>query len=253
MASITIIGPFNITCSSHHVTKKQQPQSARARSLGPKHATYVVTPDLEGQKGFNMAEQHLKSPLHIDKSKNAKDEVENGIELEHSAPRFTDERWKHRTWDLNMFVKDGKMDWGEVIVAEARRRKFLELYPEASTNEEPVLFRTSIIPWWAWLSRSHLPESELLNGRAAMVGFFIAYLVDALTGLDVVGQTENFICKAGLLVTVIGVMLFRRTQDFENLKRLADEATFYDKQWPASWQDNKSAATGASKQTGKNS
>ncbi|XP_035538494.1 light-harvesting complex-like protein 3 isotype 1, chloroplastic [Juglans regia] len=205
-----------------------------------------------------MAEQHLKSPLHIDKSKNAKDEVENGIELEHSAPRFTDERWKHGTWDLNMnslSLAERTTIFSETFsivplilaLKEARRRKFLELYPEASTNEEPVLFRTSIIPWWAWLSRSHIPEAELLNG------FFMAYLVDALTGLDVVGQTGNFICKAGLLVTVIGVMLFRRTQDFENLKRLADEATFYDKQWQASWQDNKSAATGASKQTGKNS
>lgn len=86
-----------------------------------------------------------------------------------------------------------------------------------------------------------------------MVGFFTAYLVDALTGLDVVGQTGNVIFKAGLFVTVIGVMLFRRTQDFENLRRLADEATFYDKQWQASWQGNKSAVTGASEQTGKNS
>ncbi|KAG2699163.1 hypothetical protein I3760_07G180400 [Carya illinoinensis] len=218
MASITIIGPCRITCSSHHVTKKKQPQSAWARSLGPKHVTYVVTPDLEGRKGFNMAEQHLKSPLHIDKSKNAKDEVESGLKLEHSASRFTDERWKHGTWDLNMFVNDGKMNWDEVIVAEARRRKFLELYPEALTNEEPVLFRTSIIPWWAWQSRSHLPEAELLNGRAAMVGFFMSYLVDALTGLDVVGQIGNFICKARLLVTLIGMMVFRRTQDVENLK-----------------------------------
>lgn len=51
-----------------------------------------------------------------------------------------------------------------VGLAEARRRKFFELYPEAATNQEPVLFRSSIIPWWAWLIRSYLPEAELLNG-----------------------------------------------------------------------------------------
>uniref|UniRef100_A0A7N2MJK4 Uncharacterized protein n=2 Tax=Quercus lobata TaxID=97700 RepID=A0A7N2MJK4_QUELO len=105
-----------------------------------------------------------------------------------------------------MFVHDGKIDWDGVIVAEARRRKFLELHSEAATNQDPVLFRISIIPWWAWLMRSYLLEAKLINGRAAMVGFFMAYLVDALTGLDVVGQTGNFICKAGLFVTVISVM-----------------------------------------------
>ncbi|XP_050255042.1 light-harvesting complex-like protein 3 isotype 1, chloroplastic [Quercus robur] len=151
--------------------------------------------------------------------------------------KVVDERWKNGTWDLNMFVHDGKIDWDGVIVAEARRRKFLELHPEAATNQDPVLFRISIIPWWAWLMRSYLPEAKLINGRAAMVGFFMAYLVDALTGLDVVGQTGNFICKAGLFVTVISVILLRRTKDFENLKKLADKATFYDKQRQASWQD----------------
>ncbi|KAJ8552862.1 hypothetical protein K7X08_020255 [Anisodus acutangulus] len=35
--------------------------------------------------------------------------------------RFSDERWKNGTWDLNMFVKNGKMDWDSVIVAEAKR------------------------------------------------------------------------------------------------------------------------------------
>ena len=88
----------------------------------------------------------------------------------------------------------------------------------------------------------------LLVGRAAMVGFFMAYLVDALTGLDVVGQTGNFICKARLFVTVVSVILLKWTKDFENLKNLANEATFYDKQWQASWQDQNA---GALEQTGK--
>ncbi|KAI8006136.1 hypothetical protein LOK49_LG07G00665 [Camellia lanceoleosa] len=111
------------------------------------------------------------------------------------------------------------------------------MYPEESTNQDPVLFRASIIPWWAWIMHSHLPEAELTNGRAAMVGFFMAYLVDLLTGLDVVGQSGNLICKGGLFMTLIGVIVFRRKDDLEKLKKLADEATFYDKQWQSSWQD----------------
>lgn len=83
-----------------------------------------------------------------------------------------------------------------------------------------------------------------------MVGFFMAYVVDALTGLGVVGQTGNFICKAGFFVAVIAIIFIRRTQDFENLKKLADEATFYDKQWQASWIDQ-NATSGSLDQTGK--
>ncbi|KAL0401028.1 UNVERIFIED_CONTAM: Glutamate dehydrogenase A [Sesamum latifolium] len=219
-------------------------------------------------RGLKLAEKQEKSPfLTIDNPKELRDDIEdskNSVETSH--PRFCDERWKNGTWDLNMFVKQGRVDWDAVIVAEAKRRKFLELYPEASSNEEPVLFRSSIIPWWAWIVHSHLPEAELLNGqtsclyeysssvqqktkfcmlfyfgRAAMVGFFMAYLVDALTGLDVVGQTGNFVCKAALFVTVIGVVLFRRKEDLGNLQKLADEATYYDKQWQASWQSPESS------------
>lgn len=51
------------------------------------------------------------------------------------------------------------------LFVEARRRKFLEMYPDSATNEEPVVFRSSIIPWWAWLLHSYLPQAELLNGR----------------------------------------------------------------------------------------
>lgn len=79
-----------------------------------------------------------------------------------------------------------------------------------------------------------------------MIGFFMGYLVDILTGLDVVGQSGNFICKIGLFATVLGVVLFRQTKSLKDLKNLADEATFYDKQWQASWQDQDSAS-GASR------
>ncbi|KAD5961529.1 hypothetical protein E3N88_13002 [Mikania micrantha] len=132
-----------------------------------------------------------------------------------------------------MFIKSGKMDWDAMIVAEE------------ATNQEPVLFRISIIPWWAWIAHSHLPEAELLNGRASMIGFFMAYLVDVLTGLNVVGQSGNFICKIGLFMAVIGVVVFRQKESLKNLKNLAEEATFYDKQWQASWQDQDSAGSGA--------
>lgn len=66
-----------------------------------------------------------------------------------------------------------------------------------------------------------------------MVGFFAAYVVDVFTGLDVIGQTGNLLCKGGLFLTVLGVILFRKNEDFQNL---VDEATLYDKQWQASWE-----------------
>jgi hypothetical protein len=28
-----------------------------------------------------------------------------------------------------------------------------------------IFFDTSIIPWWAWIKRFHLPEAERLNGK----------------------------------------------------------------------------------------
>ncbi|KAD5961439.1 hypothetical protein E3N88_12912 [Mikania micrantha] len=136
-----------------------------------------------------------------------KKEVENDDLTVTSSVRFVNERWKQGNWDLNMFVKSGKMDWYALIVDEARRRKFLELHPEEATNQEPVLFRSSIIPWWAWIAYSHLPEAELLNG-----------------------QSGNFICKIGLFMAVIGVVIFRQTESAKDLKNLAEKATFDDKQ-----------------------
>ncbi|XP_051138434.1 light-harvesting complex-like protein 3 isotype 1, chloroplastic [Andrographis paniculata] len=220
MASIGITA-FTVTlraCSSnHHLTKKRRPPAAASvvtnvETIGKQESATILMED--PLKEHENPVQHLDGP---------------------SPPRFFNERWKNGTWDLNMFVKQGRMDWDAVIVAEARRRKFLEAYPEASTNEEPVKFRSSVIPLWAWIVHSHLPEAELLNGRAAMVGFFAGYVVDALTGLDMIGQAGNFICKLGLFAAVIGVMVVRRKEDVDNVRKLVDEATFYDKQWQASW------------------
>ena len=49
----------------------------------------------------------------------------------------------------------------QVIDAEMERRRLLEESPIPSTNEEPVLFDTAEIPWWAWVRRFHLPEVRL--------------------------------------------------------------------------------------------
>ncbi|KAL8547831.1 hypothetical protein ACS0TY_007240 [Phlomoides rotata] len=150
---------------------------------------------------------------------------------------FQDARWVRGTWDLKQFVKNGETDWDAVIDAEVKRRKWMQDTPQSSSNEDPVIFDTSIIPWWAWMKRFHLPEAELLNGRAAMIGFFMAYFVDSLTGVGLVDQMSNFFCKTLLFVAVAGVLFIRKNEDLDTLKKLFDETTFYDKQWQAAWQD----------------
>jgi hypothetical protein len=123
----------------------------------------------------------------------------------------------------------------QVIDAEIARRKLLEDLPIPSTNEEPVLFDTSEIPWWAWVRRFHLPEAEKLNGRACMVGYFMALIVDQLSGYGLLDQQNSFLGKLLLHVVVFGVLLVRSTADLEKYKNLLDEATFYDRQWNAAW------------------
>ncbi|GAA0157552.1 hypothetical protein LIER_14798 [Lithospermum erythrorhizon] len=233
MAMVGVHASLYRASISHHVTNNvQQSSQTRKVSQPVKLTDQVVNLHIEGQnKNLNFSGEG--PVIHPNRSKE-ETQHDNG-DAEPSHPRFLDKRWKNGTWDLNMFVKKGRMDWDSVIVAEARRRKFLEKYPEASTNEDPVNFRSSIIPWWAWIMHTHLPEAELLNGRAAMVGFFMSYVVDGLTGLDVVGQTGNFFCKTALFITIVGVLVFREREDIGNLQKLADEATFYDKQWQASW------------------
>lgn len=116
MASISINASMQRACSSQHVTNKQQSQVRPVRSLGMKQVTPSVTPNIEGQKGLDVAEQHLK-PLVVEKSKETMDELKQNIEIEPPVAKFFDERWKNGTWDLNMFIKNGKMDWDGVIVA----------------------------------------------------------------------------------------------------------------------------------------
>lgn len=82
---------------------------------------------------------------------------------------------------------------------------------------------------------------EFYAGRAAMIGFFMAYLVDSLTGVGLVDQMSNFFCKTLLFVAVVGVLLIRKNEDLDNIKKLIEETTFYDKQWQATWQDDTSS------------
>eukprot|EP00243_Klebsormidium_subtile_P003647 TRINITY_DN17235_c0_g1_i1.p1 TRINITY_DN17235_c0_g1~~TRINITY_DN17235_c0_g1_i1.p1 ORF type:complete len:310 (-),score=90.55 TRINITY_DN17235_c0_g1_i1:388-1317(-) len=156
--------------------------------------------------------------------------------------KFQDSRWKDGNWDLAQFTQDGKTDWDAVIDAEVVRRSWLERNPEASTNEDPVFFDTGVVPWWAWVKRFHLPEAEKLNGRAAMVGYAAAWLVDAASGVGLVDQQGSFFGKLLLLLTVVGVLVVRKNEDLTNIKELADEWTFYDKQWQATWKDGPPSA-----------
>lgn len=91
--------------------------------------------------------------------------------------------WWFRKWELNIiiffvinlfllliifsaFLVSNEPPW-LIPFPEVRRRKWLEDNPESSSNDDPVVFDTSIIPWWAWIKRFHLPEAELLNGLFA--------------------------------------------------------------------------------------
>ena len=69
----------------------------------------------------------------------------------------------------------------QVIDAEMARRKLLEESPIPSTQEEPVLFDTSEIPWWAWVRRFHLPEVHSLYWSVAhLCSMLWQHLGDAL-------------------------------------------------------------------------
>lgn len=207
-------------------------------SLKPqRHLLFGPVRASESGSGTVLVEEKKKSEAKVS------EESSNGAPVAAAAEevvvKFEDPKWVSGTWDLKQFQKGGATDWDGVIDAEVKRRKWLEDNPESSNNDFPVVFDTSIIPWWAWMKRFHLPEAELLNGRAAMVGFFMAYFVDSLTGVGLVDQMGNFFCKTLLFVAVAGVLLIRKNEDLDTLKKLFDETTFYDKQWQATWQDEK--------------
>ncbi|KAJ8526709.1 hypothetical protein K7X08_029186 [Anisodus acutangulus] len=236
-----------LSSSKRHLTSKPYP----SLSFKKPHLTFLVSPRAidNGSGGVVTVEPEIPEEKAAQDDGAVKVEESNGsppvASAGDTAPEvvrmFKDPRWVGGTWDLKEFQKGGETNWDSVIDAEVGRRKWLEDNPESSSNEAPVLFDTSIIPWWAWMKRFHLPEAELLNGRAAMVGFFMAYFVDSLTGVGLVDQMGNFFCKTLLFVAVAGVLLIRKNEDIETLKKLVEESTFYDKQWQASWKDESSS------------
>ena len=149
--------------------------------------------------------------------------------------QWKDPRWVNGNWDLEQFKNAaGETDWDAVIDAEIVHRKMLEDMP--AVYDEDGLFDTSIVPWTVWVRRFHLPEAEKANGRAAMVGYAFAYLIDAAGGAGLVDLHNSFLGKTAILATILFVTLFRSLKDIDTFKELADEATFYDKQWNASWE-----------------
>ncbi|XP_020092948.1 light-harvesting complex-like protein 3 isotype 1, chloroplastic isoform X1 [Ananas comosus] len=273
MASLSPLPTALSTLSSLNPNNNRLPSGHRHHlSLLPKRTlTLSATRSTDAEGGAldsasAVVEKKPKAAVSADPEGKEKQQPEavaaaaagNGAAVKAEMPKFRDPRWVNGTWDLKQFVKGGGTDWDAVIDAamlhgvglgfradkygeityEARRRKWLEDFPEATSNDEAVVFDTSIIPWWAWIKRFHLPEAERLNGRAAMVGFFMAYFVDSLTGIGLVNQMGNFFCKTLLFVAVVGVLLIRKNEDIEKLKKLLEETVLYDKQWQATWRDD---------------
>jgi len=166
---------------------------------------------------------------------------------------FEDPRWINGTWDFSQFKTDaGETDWDAVIDAEILRRKWLEIRPEGSSFDNEITFRLSEIPTWVWIKRFHLPQAELINGRACMVGYFMALLIDATTHVGLVDQQFSFAGKLATFVTVVGCLAIRSMPDLDGLKGLAEESNFYNSQWNATWTEGsplpEDAAPGPSQQ-----
>ncbi|KAJ6853474.1 light-harvesting complex-like protein 3 isotype 1, chloroplastic [Iris pallida] len=243
--------PPSTTLSSSSPSKPKLSYKPQLTLLPRKPLSLFLSKSATDNGAGSAAVEEKLVPPPVEEKKKEEEEEEEGPGLNGAAVKeaevvaapaaFKDPRWVKGTWDLKQFYKDGNTDWDAVIDAEARRRKWLQDNPESSSNDEPVVFDTSIIPWWSWMKRYHLPEAELLNGRAAMIGFFMAYFVDSLTGIGLVDQMGNFFCKTLLFVAVAGVLLIRKNEDFETVKKLIEETTFYDKQWQATWKEDSSS------------
>eukprot|EP01026_Neomeris_dumetosa_P015085 TRINITY_DN1567_c0_g1_i2.p3 TRINITY_DN1567_c0_g1~~TRINITY_DN1567_c0_g1_i2.p3 ORF type:complete len:250 (-),score=39.31 TRINITY_DN1567_c0_g1_i2:226-975(-) len=209
-------------------TGEEVKQETKARKLSPLEKGGTKT----GQEAFGKD----ASPLYL--SQIGAGSLQTGQPQKIEDGRFVDPRWVSGRWDLEQFKNgEGKIDWDLVIDAEMGRRQLLEATPIDSMNEDKVLFSTDEIPWWAWVRRFHLPEAEKLNGRAAMVGYFLALIVDQLTGVGLLDQQNSFLGKLLLHITVFGVLFIRSNDDVKKYTGLLQEATFYDNQWNASWKD----------------
>mmetsp|Transcript_36311 Transcript_36311/g.43891 ORF Transcript_36311/g.43891 Transcript_36311/m.43891 type:complete len:255 (+) Transcript_36311:86-850(+) len=231
------------------VAKVAVGERAQARSVAPAHTSSRSRPVLTVRSvasvdsaSDEVKKERKKSPLEAggtltgDKAF-GKDAGAGALGKAAFVEKFEDPRWVKGRWDYAQFAdKDGETDWDAVIDAEIRRRRILEDNPETCVVGDEVVFDTNEIPWTAWVKRFHLPEAELINGRAAMVGFAMAYLVDLTTGVSIVDATNSFWGKCLMGTTLLGCLVVRRLEDLKDIKVLADEATFYDKQWAASWE-----------------
>ena len=63
---------------------------------------------------------------------------------------------------------------------------------QAFKYETPEWFGESLTTARPW-NRSALAEVELLNGRAAMLGFMAAILLERVTGYGIVGQITGVV------------------------------------------------------------
>lgn len=54
--------------------------------------------------------------------------------------------------------------------------------------------------------------------------------------MGLLDQQNSFLGKVLLHVAVFGILLVRSSSDIDRFKGLIDEATFYDKQWNATWE-----------------
>ena len=62
------------------------------------------------------------------------------------------------------------------------------------------------------------PQAEKLNGRAAMVGYAIAWFVDSLSGWGLVDQQNSFLGKFLLHIAVFAILIFRNLEAIPKYK-----------------------------------
>ena len=55
-------------------------------------------------------------------------------------------------------------------------------------------------------------------------------------GVGIFEQQTSFLGLLLIHVTVFGLLIVRNNKSLPNLRNLADEAFFYDRQWAASWE-----------------
>lgn len=115
MASVVIFASLQTACKSQHVIKKQRRISAPGKSSEAKQSAHVTTTDAKSKRMSQVTEQteRIDNKLESASSKQM-DGTDAGSS---SVKKFDDERWRNGSWDLNLFVKDGKIDWDGVITA----------------------------------------------------------------------------------------------------------------------------------------